>query len=74
MLSSALQCKKLPHNTGNVLTLLELTIPDDDDAGGGAALDAAIELDVLPQLCACLDPPQVRVRVRVRASPSPNPS
>ena len=57
-----------------MLALLELTIPDDDDAGGGAALDAAIELDVLPQLCACLDPPQVRVRVRVRASPSPNPS
>ena len=40
MLGAALQCKKLPHNPGNVLVLLELTIPDDDDdgGGGGAAL------------------------------------
>ena len=55
VLAATLQCKKLPHNTGNVLALLELTIADDD---GGAGLDAAIELDVLPQLCSCLDHPQ----------------
>lgn len=55
VLAATLQCKKLPHNTGNVLTLLELTIADDD---GGAGLDAAIELDVLAQLCSCLDHPQ----------------
>ena len=55
VLTATLQCKKLPHNTGNVLTLLELTIAEDD---GGAGLDAAIDLDVLPQLCSCLDHPQ----------------
>ena len=55
VLTATLQCKKLPHNTGNVLTLLELTIAEDD---GGAGLDAAIDLDVLPQLCSCLDAPQ----------------
>ena len=49
VLNTTLGVKKLPHNAANVLTLLELTIGDED------GLDAAIELGAPQQLCSCLE-------------------